>query len=181
MKIKLTNVRLSFPNIFKPKAFEEGQEASYGATFILDKSKHGALIKEIRAGVKEIAEEYFKGKVPGMVAQKHPLREGAEKEELDGYGDDVMFISSRCKARPTVVDRDMTPLTEEDGKPYGGCYVNATLRLWVQDNKFGKRVNAQLRAIQFVKDGPAFGQAPVNADEEFENLDGEGDGDGLLD
>jgi hypothetical protein len=176
-KIKLTAVRLSFPQLFKPKAFEDGGEVSYGAAFILDKTKHAGLIKEFRAMVKEIASEYFKGKIPPMVAQKHPLRDGSEKEDRDGYGDGVMFIGSRNKKRPTVVDRDLSPLAEEDGKPYAGCYVNATLRLWVQDNKFGKRVNCQLRAVQFVKDGEPFGQAPVDANEEFDSLDGDDDSD----
>lgn len=175
-KVKLTNVRLSFPQLFKPKAFEEGGELSYGAAFILDKTKHAKLITEFKAAVAEIANEYFKGKLPPMVKQKHPLRDGSEKE-TDGYGDGVMFIGSRNKKRPTVVDRDMSPLSEEDGKPYAGCYVNATVRLWVQDNKFGKRVNCQLRAVQFVKDGEPFGQAPVDANEEFDSLDGDGDDD----
>lgn len=180
MNIKLTNVRLSFPNIFKPKAFEEGQDATYGASFILDKTKHAKLIKEIRAKVDELATEYFKGKVPPMVKQKHPLRDGSEKD-TDGYGDDVMFVGARNKQRPTVVDRALNPLTDEDGIIYGGCYVNATVRAWVQDNKFGKRVNFQLRAIQFVKDGEPFGQAPVKAEEEFESLEDDGDdGDDML-
>lgn len=180
MNIKLTNVRLSFPNIFKPKAFEEGQDATYGASFIMDKTKHAKLIKEICAKVDELATEYFKGKVPPMVKQKHPLRDGSEKD-TDGYGDEVMFVGARNKQRPTVVDRALNPLTDEDGIIYGGCYVNATVRAWVQDNKFGKRVNFQLRAIQFVKDGEPFGQAPVKANEEFDSLDGdEDDGDDML-
>ena len=187
--IKLTNVRLSFPFIFEAKAFEEGGNASFSASFILDKEKHAGLIKEVKAKVNELANEYFKGKVPGSVKQKYPLRDGAEKEEVDGYGESIMFLSARSKTRPTVVDRQLNPVTATDGVIYGGCYVNATIRPWVQDNKFGKRVNFQLRAIQFVKDGPAFGQAPVVAEEEFESLDDEDgglnldeeDGGGLLD
>jgi hypothetical protein len=178
--IKLVGVRLSFPNLFKPKSFEDGGEAKYSAAFILDKSKHAKLIKQIRMTVDDLAEEYFKGAVPKMVKQKYPLRDGAEKEDMDGYGDGVMFIGSSCKQRPTVVDRDVNPITEEDGVIYAGCYVNATVRPWVQDNKYGKRVNFQLRAVQFVKDGDPFGMAPVNAHEEFEALDEDDDDDGLL-
>jgi len=177
MKIKLTNVRISFPNIFKPKAFEEGQDASYGETFVLDKVKQKELITQIRTAVNDLATDYFKGKIPPMVTQKHPLRDGAEKEDLDGYGDTMMFCGARNKTRPTVVDRALNPLTEEDGIIYGGCFVNATVRAWVQDNKVGKRIDFQLRAIQFLKDGPPFGQAPVKANEEFDSLDGNNDSD----
>jgi tripartite-type tricarboxylate transporter receptor subunit TctC len=55
-----------------------------------------------------------------------------------------------------VVGRKLEVLTEDDNKPFAGCYVNATIRLWAQDNQYGKRINAQLRAVQYVKDGAAF-------------------------
>jgi hypothetical protein len=98
------------------------------------------------------------------------LRDGAEKDEIDGYGEEIKFISASCSKRPPVVGRDLTPLAEEDGILYAGCYVNVSFRLWAQDNQFGKRVNAQLRAVQFVRDGDAFGEKPVVAEEEFSAL-----------
>lgn len=33
---------------------------------------------------------------------------------------------------------------EADGLVYSGCYVNARIELWAQDNANGKRVNAKL-------------------------------------
>jgi hypothetical protein len=49
--------------------------------------------------------------------------------------------------------------------------VNTNVTLWTQDNKFGKAIRANLRIVQFVKDGKAFsGSAPANADDEFEAL-----------
>jgi len=66
-------------------------------------------------------------------------------------------------------------LTEKDGRPYGGCYVNVSLDIWVQDPKGekaknGKRINATLRGIQFMADGDAFaGGAPADP-EEFDDL-----------
>jgi hypothetical protein len=102
------------------------------------------------------------------------LRDGAEKDETDGYGDEVMFVSASSAKRVPVVDRDLTPLMEENGKPYAGCYVNMSIRLWAQDNQFGKRVNAQLRAVQFVKDGEAFGNKPVDPQKEFKQIEDSG-------
>lgn len=184
--IKLRNVRLSFPNLFKPKAFQEGQDAKFGATFLMDKEHHAPLIKELKTAIAQLANDYFKGKVPPMVKQKYPLRDGSEKEDLHGYGDGVLFLSASSKRRPVVVDRKVQPLAEDDGVVYPGCYVNATVRPWVQDNQFGKRVNFELRAVQFVKDGEPFGQGPVIAEEEFDALDADAedfagdDDDGLL-
>lgn len=163
--IKLTNVRLSFPHLFTPHSMEEGQEKKFSATFLLDNEKHKALINQIEKQIERMAIDAFKKKV----SFKSCLRDGNDKIDLDGY-EGCMFIPASRKTRPAVVDRDVNPVTEEDGVLYAGCYVNATIRLWVQDNKWGKRVNAELRAVQFVKDGESFGVAPVKAEDEFEQV-----------
>ncbi len=168
-------VRLRFHNVFKPKAFEEGHEPKYPATFLLDKTTHAADIATIRAAAKTVAEEKWgKGKVPGSV--KYCLRDGAEKSETDGYGEGVMFISSTTPRKPLVVDKDkVTPLDGSEGRLYAGCYVHARVRLWAQDNKFGKRVNAELTHVMFAKDGDPFGDKPVAAEEAFAGVSAEED------
>ncbi len=167
--IKLTNVRLSFPHLFVAHSMEEGQEKKYGASFIMDNEKHGELLDLIEDTIERLALDKWKKKT----GFKSCLRDGNDKAEMDGYGDGVMFISASRKTRPAVVNLDPSiPLTEEDGVIYAGCYVNATIRLWVQDNKWGKRVNAELRAVQFLKDGESFGAGKVDAEDEFDNLAG---------
>lgn len=175
--IKLNNVRLSFCQaLFSAKSFEDS-EPKFSSTFLLDKEKNAKKIKEIEAAIAKVAKEKWKGKVPGSM--KSCLRDGTEKDHLGGYDETIMFIAAHNKKRPVVVDRDVNPVAEEDDLIYAGCYVNATISLWVQDNKWGKRVNAQLRAVQFVKDGEPFGADPVDANEEFEALDDE-EGDDLV-
>ena len=170
--VKLVNARLSFPALFRPKKGpEENSKEAFSATFILDKKTNASSIKAIKDMIAQIVRDDFKGKTPPKIC----LRDGAEKE-LDGYGEDVMFISARCDRRPQVVGRDMSSLVEGDGILYAGCYVNATVRLWAQDNKFGKRINAQLRAVQFVKEGSRFGEGPVDVSKEFEALPDEDEG-----
>lgn len=164
--IKLTNVRLSYPQLFVAKPPEPGKPPVFSATFLLDKKQHAALIMQIEKLTERVALDAFKKKVK---LNRVPLRDGNEKEEREGYGDEVMFVGARNTKRPVVVDRDLTPLTADDSKPYAGCYVNATLRLFAFDHATGgKGVSASLRAIQFVKDGESFGAGPVNAEEEFE-------------
>jgi hypothetical protein len=99
-----------------------------------------------------------------------PLVDGDDKE-YQGYADHVC-IKASTKKRPTLVNRDKTPIVEEDGILYGGCYVNASIDVWVMDNSYGKKVLASLNAIQFVKDGEAFGSKSEGADD-FEDLDDE--------
>lgn len=172
--IRLENVRLSFAKIFKPEAFQEGQDARFSATFLLDPSdaKHKAKISEIQTAAKKLIEGAgFKVSdfTPGFgLADKHPT-----KSKYEGY-EGMWFIVAGEKVRPTVVNRRREPVAEGDAEaPYSGCYVNATITLWLQNNKFGKKVNANLRAVQFVRDGDAFGRAPVAAEDEFESIDGE--------
>ncbi len=148
---------------------EEGQEAKFSATFIFDNEKHGALLDRIEALIDRLALDVFKKKV----GFKSCLKDGNDKSDLDGYGDGTSFLTASNKARPGVVDRSLDPIAESDNIIYAGCYVNATVRLWVQDNKWGKRVNAQLRAVQFVKAGDSFGAGPVDATKEFTAIDDE--------
>lgn len=173
MKVKLNNVRLSFPALFTPKAFSDDQEAKYGASFIIAKT-NTTLVGEVKKAIDAVIQDKWKGKKPSGL--KVCLRDGDEKADTDGYGDEVVFISASSKKRIPIVDRDLSPIDEADAKIYAGCYVNATVELWAQDNKWGKRVNAQLKAVQFVRDGEAFGDKGVNPEEEFTKLEDDDSG-----
>jgi hypothetical protein len=172
-QLKLDNVRLSFPDIWKAKKVQENSEPKYGAHFLLDKETQGELIKNLKVAIWTSAKEKFGEKAKELI-QKGKLHvclhEGNEKD-YDGYGDDNMFVSASSTKRPLIVDRDRSPLAEDDRRPYAGCYVNAIIRIWPQDNQFGKRINAELMGVQFVKDGEAFGAAPI-AEDAFEDLGG---------
>lgn len=170
MNVTLNNVRLSFPALWEPrKGPDANSKASYQAAFILDKKQNAKEIEAVKTAIAQIVKESFKGKQPPKIA----LRDGTEKGDMDGYGDGVMFLNARSDRPPHVVGRNMGPLKPADGIPYAGCYVNATIRLWPQDNQYGKRINAQLRAIQFVKDGGKFGEGDIDISKEFKPLDDE--------
>lgn len=174
-KVSLAKVRLSFPVLFKPKAFSDGGEAKFGANFLLHKEKHKAAIKKIREAIDAaIKDKWPKGQPKGL---KIGLYEASEKD-YDGYDEDHLFISTSTPKRVPVVGRKLEPLVESDGKPYAGCWVNATVRAWAQDNQYGKRVNFELLAVQFDSDGDAFGGgAPVDPQSEFKALDDEDEDD----
>lgn len=164
--ITLKNVRLSFPQIWTPKAYMEGQTPKYSANLLLDKDGDADQIAVVKKEIKKAATAAFNGDIPKGL--KTCLGDGVEKA-YDGY-ENAMFISCSSRQRPTVIDRDRTPLVEEDGKPYAGCYVNAAISLWVQNNQFGKRVNCNLTALQFVKDGEQFGGGGIVVDDVFDDI-----------
>ena len=187
--IKLKNVRLSFPRLFKPRAFREGQEPRFEGTFILDPSdeKHQAIIDEIEATGEEILKEVWPKSIPKSVVRCYGLSDDQNPPlEYDGYpGMYFVRTSANLKNPPGIFDRGRNELTldangVEPKIPYAGCYVHATITLWVMNNEFGKRVNANMRLVQFVRDGDAFGAAPPNAEEELDILDDDDD-DNFLD
>lgn len=171
MKVKLSNVRLAFPKLFKAESVNGG-EPTFSAAFLMDPA-HPA-VKEIKAAIDKVGEAKFGAKwapvKKGLEAQdKLALHDGDTKADLAGY-EGNLFINASNKTRPLIIDRDKTPLDSADGKPYAGCYVNASIELWAQDNSFGKRVNASLRGVQFLKDGDAFAGGGAASDDEFDDL-----------
>jgi len=164
-KLLLKNVRLSFPSLFKHEIYAGEDTGKFAATFLIAKSDTKA-IKSIEDACAASLKEKYGDKVPKGF--KMPLVDGDDKD-YNGYLDHVC-IKASTKKRPTLVNRDKTPIVEEDNILYGGCYVNASIDIWVMDNSYGKKVLASLNAIQFVKDGEAFGTKSEGADC-FEDLD----------
>lgn len=171
MKITLKNVRLSFPDLFEPRAFQPGMEARYKATFLVPKGSD--MDKAVNAAIASVAKEKWPKTWEKVLAgikgnaNKFCYQDGDTKS-YDGY-EGMMAFSAGNKARPTVIDRDKTPLSKDEGKPYAGCYVNAVVELFAYDNT-GNGISASLGGVQFVKDGEAFsGGRPASADE-FEDL-----------
>lgn len=156
-KLKLGNVRLSFPSLFRTGTFGGKPTGKYEATFILDKVEHKDLIAQIKQQIESLCAE-SKIKVP---ADKLCLRDGDESDRPEMAG--KYSIKASTKKRPLVIDRNKSPITEDDNVIYAGCYVNAIVSLWSQNNQWGKRINAQLDGVQFVRDGEPFGDGGVDA------------------
>lgn len=174
MKIMLNNVRLAFPNLFKPTTVNSEGEPAYSASFILT-ADHSQLAA-IRAAQEVVGKEKWGEKwaaVKKEIAAKDrfALHDGDTKSQYDGF-EGNFFVASRAKqsARPTVIDGNKHPLTEGDGRPYAGCFVNASIELWAQDNAYGKRINAQVRGVQFLRDGDSFGGGSPASSDEFETV-----------
>lgn len=151
---------------------DPSKKPKFEATFILDKKTNAADIKAIEAAIAEVKKDPI---LKGKKLAKSCLRDGADTEgrsATDGYGPGVMTVSARNVRRNYVVDRDgKTPITEEDGKVYGGCYVNAVVEIYPFVHKTGGAMAcASLGNVQFVKDGEPFGAKARNPEEDFEPI-----------
>lgn len=185
IKIQLPGVRLSYAHLAVPRGFgKKGTgDKKFQATFLLDKEIHKETIAGVMDAVRTLAKASWGDNVKGV---KHCLRDGSEKADMDGYGEGVKFIAASChvEKRPTVVDGRRNPVSQGDKAfPFSGCYVNGLINLWVQDNEFGKKINAGLLAVQFVRPGPAFSDSSIDVEKEFDVIDdpqATGSGDGMF-
>ena len=178
-RILLKNVRLAFPNLFEPTTVAGEGKPRYSATLLIP-ADHPQLA-EIRAAQDAIAKEKWRDKSAAIVRgldkqDKLALHDGDTKSKYDGFpGNFFVSAAAQENAAPTVIDRDRSPLSAKSGRPYAGCFVNASIELWAQDNNYGQRINAQLRGIQFYADGDRFSAGrPADADEFEEVTEGAG-------
>lgn len=200
-KITFLGPRLSFASLFelnRQKQDDGSVRETWKANLLFDKKtlksmvavykgKRMPALDAIRAAKAEVMEKKWgpAEKQPKLKADRIFWRDGDE-ENWDGYpGSWYISASASAADRPKVVtnrkDGNGHWIEAEPGgkgAPYSGCYVNATIVVWAQDNEHGKRVNAQIKAVQFFKDGEAFGAAAVNPDDEFtDDMAGEVGGD----
>lgn len=189
-KVIVLGARLSFASLFEMnrQTQEDGTvRETWKANLLLPKDKldemvgiyKGARMPIMTALKKASAEAKSKkwgdeSKWPKLKPEKLFLRDG-DLEDWEGYaGHRYISASAQPSDRPSVVTNRKDAKgnwieAEPGGKnaPYSGCYVNATIIVWAQDNDHGKRVNAQIKAVQFFRDGEAFGAAPTNPNEDF--------------
>ena len=172
MKIRLNAVRLSFPQLFEAKTVNGEGKPAFSAAFLI--SPKDPQIAMINTAISTVAAEKWGAKADAILktiraADKTCLHSGDLKANYDGF-EGMMYISARNPLKPAVVDTNRSPLVAEDGRPYAGCYVNAMLELWTQDNNYGKRVNATLMGVQFFKDGESFVGGGVADADDFDDL-----------
>ena len=175
MKMLIKNVRMAFPAIFEPEAFGDGDPA-YGAKFIIPQS-HPQL-KEIRNAVITAGADKWGEKAPGILAllkddKKVAWVEGPYRNKngdiYDGF-EGMYHLSTRnggkAPIKPSVFDAQNRLLTQADGVVYSGCYVDASVEFYAQDNGYGRRINCSLRGVRKSGDGDSFGGgASASADE----------------
>lgn len=166
--------RLSFPALFEAKSYD-GSAPKFSGTAVWNPSKFTTNDKKrwkaMRAALDEESKSAFKKKVSELPGNfKKGLRDGAEKADLEGFGEGTIFANLTTMMRPGVIDQDKQPIGPEHGNAddiYPGCYCRATVTTYSYDNK-GKGVAFGLMNIQKVADGERL-DARTDAAEDFED------------
>ena len=172
MKVTVKNVRIAFANIHEP----DSKYNRYGASFPIDPASVNA--KACAAAIEAVAKEKWGAKAAAILAEikkkgdlgyQESAKTNSEGEVYDGFAD-MFTLNASNKTRPLALDRDKSQLSAADGRPYSGCYVNASVEFWAQDNEYGKKINATLKGVQFVRDGDAFGGGAPASPDDFDDL-----------
>lgn len=161
--IKIKYARCIYPSLFRTEVFKGEDTQKYSITLILDKEKDAAVIEEIQAEIDRRVKDL---KVKKLGADKICLKDGDESGIAEYEG--CYTIKATRKKKPKVFDSEGDETDDED-LIYGGCFVNAIIDLWTQNNSWGKRVNANIYGVKFVDDGEPLGGLTVTA-EDFEDL-----------
>lgn len=191
LELRLDNARIAFAHgLFKKSAFEEGQIEKYGCDLILGpytkvlKLVDGKWVPTtIAAAQGEVCIEAFKGDKAKAKAwfddlekNQKSVRDGNRRKNKSGevYAgyEDNQYVTAKNTTRPTTLNTDTTPVTEEDGVIYSGCYVNARIGLYANTDPKRKGVFASLGGVQFRAIGDAFGGARVAQASEFDATEG---------
>lgn len=180
--IFLSNVRLSFPHLAEPQKQqgENGERISYNAEFIMAPDHPG--FAQFMQAVQALAVDKWKEQAGAVIQHVNQDRKkrcygwGQEKvnqktfKVYDGYEGNV-FITAGRNQMPQMIDANGQAADPANTmacqaiarKLYGGCYVNAAVKPWLQENKHGRGIRCDLVAVQFFADGQPFGEGAVDA------------------
>lgn len=161
VEVYLEDVRLSHPHLFEAVRYKKDKNSKprFTAVFMLDKKKHRALIEEIEDGIDEIRNGMFDGRK--LKADNICLTDGDDTDKPEYQGHMILRAAASEDRPPETLGRDKRPVGPKDRKLYGGCYVNAIVRLYGYD-EYADQVNCGLEAVQHFRKGESFGAGPAD-------------------
>lgn len=167
-KVVTGKVRFSYVNIFKSRAFREGQDAKYSICLLIPKSDKKTL-HQIAVAMDEAVQEGISSKWGGKKPKNlHlPLRDGDEEraDEAPEY-EGMMFLNANSTTKPGIVDKDLNEILDPD-EVYSGCWGRASINFFLYDSNGNRGVGVGLNNIQKLKDGDRLGAARASAESDF--------------
>jgi hypothetical protein len=189
--IRVDTVRLSYPHLARPQVEtdDDGNKKgeSYSGKFQMPKATHRAAKDLLKEAIEGLLKEH---KLKALPSEKKFLRDGDQSGKPEDEG--MFLISAREKKRPSCRHRNKSPMDKEEieERLYGGAWVTVLIKPWFQSNGFGKRVNANLLAVQEVRgldpdgnpypDAKPYGEGRISEsdiDEVFDSYDDDDDAD----
>lgn len=179
-EIRLDMVRGSYVHAlkaFKKKNAPADQEGKFGIVGLLPKETHAAAKDACVARIAELCKE---NKVAKVATDDKFIRNGDDSAKPE-YEDHFTVNASELRP-PKLRDRQGNLLDRNSDAEQirdlfqSGHWFNILIRPWFQDNEHGKKVNAGLIGIQFVKKDKTFGQGEIDESDAWDTVDDGDDG-----
>lgn len=173
-RVTTGKVRLSYVHLFKPYAFQPGQEEKFSCTVLVPKSDVETMTRinaALEAAKQRGAVDKWGGIVPPMVAT--PVYDGDSTRPSDGmpFGQEckghwVFTASAKIDYPPEVVDRLGNPIINQS-EVYSGMYgrVNVVFYPYAFGGKKG--IGCGLGPVQKLEDGETLGGNAPSAAQVF--------------
>lgn len=177
MQVMLRNIPMGFPALGAPQAFGEGEPA-YGAKFVVKPGSDHE--KALDAAILEAAKDKWNDKAESIVKMlvedgkvcfvKKVYKSKKTGEPYAGF-EGAHYLSARnASTQPTVFNQygeEVTGKSDIERQAFSGAIVNASVDIWAQDNKWGRRINCTLRGVMLTGEGENVGggAAPASADD----------------
>ena len=182
-------VRVSYPTLFNPRAFQAGSEPKYSITLMIDKKNEEQMkfLKQLHTDMQEALieawpDESKRPRVSLIGDTRSPIKDGdktvnnngiplAEKNpEYEGH----FIIRASTASRPVVVDRNKSEILDAN-EIYGGCFCKVCLNAYTYAMSANSGVTFGLNGVQKWSDGDSFGGGRMSADAMFEAAGGSDD------
>jgi hypothetical protein len=172
-KVVTGRVRLSYVHVWEPFSNKPDQEAKYSVTVLVPKSDK-KTVRELRAAQQAALEagksKVFGGTIPKV--WKDTIHDGDEEADLEKNPEleGMLYFTASSKAKPGVVDADVSPIMEQS-EVYSGCYARVSLRAFAFSNSGNKGVSFGLGNVQKLADGDSLGGSRARAEDDFTPID----------
>lgn len=167
-KVLTPEFRVAFPHVFQAHKANANADPKFAVTMVFPKDADLSALKKLAA---EAAREKWGDKIPPNL--RSPFRSGAEKAHLDGFDENVVFVTATSKYKPGLVNRNVEAIIDET-EFYGGCYARATVNAFAYDTSGNRGVSFGIQNVQKLRDGQPFGGRTA-PEEDFEPVPGEED------
>lgn len=171
--------RVSFPNVFRPHAFNEGDVPKYDLTLLFNKEDMSEqqmdLLKKMAAEANKASIERFGCKVGETVKGRtiaSPFRKSDEKPEY--YQPGMVFVKFSTRQQPGVVYGDRTPIDPASRDFYAGCWAHVSYTVYTYDKSGNRGVAFGLNNVQKTGDDEPFSGGASAVEDDFEAIETEG-------
>jgi hypothetical protein len=162
--------RVSYPHLFKAQAPPKSDNLKFSITMLFPKTSDLMGVspdgkpRGLKTVIKQAKQNKWGDKKFWPANLVSCVKDGDDEEyaENEGYkGHWIIKASTGEDQRPSVVDRDMTPI-ENPAVVYPGCYARAYISAFAWDGPRDSGVSFSLDHVQKLRDGKSFsGKKPV--------------------